>query len=65
MALKGNKQYIATETFETQDAFVQRGVTRVREGHPLLKAYPDWFAPVDEIPAHYETAASSPGAPRD
>lgn len=35
-----------------------RGVTRVREGHALLKAVPDYFEPVEDH-IHYEHGASA------
>lgn len=62
---KGNRQFIAVETFMTDNELVQQGITRVREGHELLKKYPEWFTPIDDVAPHYETAATSPGAPRD
>lgn len=42
-----------------------RGVTRVREGHALLAAVPDYFVPVDEE-IHYdvERATAAPGEKR-
>jgi len=55
--------FVATQSFVTQDADVTAGVTRIREGHPLLKRYPDWFAPVEDQHVHYdvETATAAPG----
>lgn len=42
-----------------------KGVTRVRAGHGLLKAVPDYFEPVDEA-VHYdvEKATAEPGEQR-
>lgn len=42
-----------------------KGITRVRAGHPLLKAVPDYFEPVDDS-VHYdlEQATASPGEKR-
>lgn len=58
--------YIATESGaceingETQIFVKQR--TRVREGHPLLKAVPDYFRPIDEMVDYdVETATAAPG----
>lgn len=42
-----------------------RGQTRIRAGHPLLKAVPDYFKPVEEN-VHYdvEAAVAAPGQKR-
>lgn len=42
-----------------------RNVTRVRAGHPLLRAVPDYFRPLDEL-IHYdvEQATAAPGEKR-
>ena len=42
-----------------------KGVTRIRAGHPLLEANPQYFEPVDES-VHYdiEHATSAPGEKR-
>jgi len=53
--------YVATQTFFTDTAHVIGGQTRVREGHPLLKAYPDWFVAVEDAPVHYEVEAATQG----
>ena len=60
-AKKQARVYVASETFVTDSASILAGHTRVREGHPLLKAYPNWFEPVDEAPVHYEVEAATQG----
>lgn len=41
------------------------GVTRVRAGHPLLKACPDYFSPVtDAVTYEVESASAAPGEKR-
>jgi hypothetical protein len=42
-----------------------KGVTRVREGHPLLKSVPEYFDPVENA-VHYdlEKATAGPGEKR-
>jgi hypothetical protein len=69
MAMKSDI-YVATESFSIPiDGVVQqihKGLTRVREGHPLLKAAPDYFAPIDTS-VHYEMeqATAAPGEKRN
>lgn len=47
--------YVATHTFNTvldgRRALITAGVTRVREGHPLLDANPGYFKVLD---VHYD-----------
>lgn len=58
--------YVATDSFVTvidgERIVVNRGKTRVREGHPLHKAAPSLFKPLD---VHYdvETARQEPVIP--
>jgi len=49
--------------FEGAMVVVHKGVTRVREGHELLRKYPDMFKPLD---VHYdvEDTTARPGAKR-
>jgi hypothetical protein len=61
--------YVATESGSCEVAgenhvFV-KGITRVRAGHPLLKAVPDYFKPI-ELEVHYdvEQATAAPGERR-
>ena len=59
--------YIATNSFAThvdgKRVMVRKGVTRVREGHQLLKDNPDRFKPID---VHYdvEQTTAAPGERR-
>lgn len=61
--------FVATESGSCEvkgETFVfVRNVTRVRAGHPLLKAVPDYFRPVEER-IHYdvEAATAAPGEKR-
>jgi hypothetical protein len=62
--------YIATETGVTapingvEYAF-QKGVTRVRAGHPLLTACPNYFEPdVSSVTYDVEQATAAPGERR-
>lgn len=47
-----NEIYIAVESgscdIKGESFTFARGVTRVRAGHPLLKAVPDYFEPIDD-----------------
>ena len=49
--------FVATETgtltVKDEQFEIRAGVTRVRAGHPLLKAHPAFFEPADEH-VHYE-----------
>lgn len=61
--------YVATETFATEingtPQVIHEGVTRVREGHDLLKRFPDWFAPADTgVDFDVEQATAAPGEKR-
>lgn len=61
--------YVATETFATEvegvSQVIHAGLTRVREGHSLLKAFPDYFAPVDtSVDYDVEQATAEPGVKR-
>ncbi len=58
--------YVATETFAIDGhRTITKNVTRVREGHPLLTQYPQFFRVAD---AHYEwdveQATAGPGEGR-
>lgn len=61
--------YVCTESGSTEiDGQVlpyTKGITRVRAGHPLLKAVPDRFEPID-LTVHYdvEQATAAPGERR-
>ena len=59
--------YIATMSFASEVGEATAGVTRVREGHEMLRRYPDWFMPVDEQSAlgDVESATAAPGEYRD
>lgn len=67
MAQNRGKVYVATETFATtiddEPVVVQKGVTRVREGHPLLAGREQMF---EELEVHYdvEQATAAPGERR-
>jgi hypothetical protein len=62
--------YIATETGVTAaidgvEYTFQKGVTRVREGHPLLRACPNCFAPdAESVTYDVEQATAAPGQKR-
>lgn len=65
----GGRVFVARESGSAevdgeQYSFV-KGVTRVREGHPLLKGREHVFSPVDEV-VHYEweSATAAPGEKR-
>lgn len=59
----GGALYVARESFSTEHegapVAIVKGVTRVREGHPILKGREDFF---ELIEPHFEVAA--PGEPR-
>jgi hypothetical protein len=59
--------FVATMSFDSEAGPAIAGVTRVREGHKLLKLYPDWFEPLDASPAYQdvEAATAAPGETRD
>lgn len=52
-----------SKRFQGADHTFNAGVTRVREGHPILKGIEHLFKPID---AHYdvETATAAPGESR-
>lgn len=61
--------YVATESvsgllFDGEPIDLRRGVTRVREGHPLLEAHPGYFR---ELDVHFdvEDATARPGQQRN
>lgn len=62
--------FIARESFSTDvDGIPQsitKGVTRVREGHPLLEQNPGYFERLDDSTVHFdvEEATKVPGAKR-
>ena len=60
-ATKGRRVYVANTTFVKDNLSVYGGVTRVREGHELLKQYPHLFDPVDDAPVHYDVEAATQG----
>jgi hypothetical protein len=61
--------YIATQSgasdVDGETYVFTKGSTRVRAGHPLLRAVPDYFEPVDDH-IHYdvEQATRAPGEKR-
>lgn len=61
--------YVATETFSADvdgtPQVIQKGITRVRRGHPLLKGREDLFAPIDlHVDYEVEQATAAPGEKR-
>lgn len=61
--------FVATESGSTEvkgETYVYvKNVTRVRAGHPLLKAVPTYFRPVeDRIHYDVEAASAAPGEQR-
>jgi hypothetical protein len=60
------RMYVATMSFASDIGDATAGLTRVREGHEMLKRYPDWFMPIDEQPAlgDVEAATAAPGETR-
>jgi hypothetical protein len=64
-----SRVFIATETFSTvvdgSPQVIHKGVTHVREGHPLLKRVPENFQPVDDtVQFDVEVASKAPGEKR-
>jgi hypothetical protein len=59
--------YVATMSFASESGDAIAGVTRIREGHKLLKMYPDWFEPLEGLPVsdEVEAATAAPGESRD
>jgi hypothetical protein len=61
--------YVATESGSAnvngEEILFTKGVTRVRQGHPLLKGRAQYFAKVDDS-VHYEweSATAAPGEKR-
>jgi hypothetical protein len=68
-AKKATEVYVATDSGSVEikgESYVFiRGVTRIRAGHPILKAVPDSFAPAEDQ-LHYDTeqATAAPGEKR-
>jgi hypothetical protein len=68
-AKKTEEVYIATQSgvaeIKGEPLVFTKGVTRVRHGHPLLKAIPEAFEPVNDH-VHYEVekATAAPGEKR-
>jgi len=66
---KSERVYVANESFACQidgkDYQIAKGITRVREGHPLLQANPQYFRPMEDN-VHYdvEQATAAPGEKR-
>lgn len=59
--------WVATETFfaEGETSPIRKGETRVRDGHPLLKKYADYFEPADSnVHFDVEQATAAPGEKR-
>lgn len=63
----GNDIYVANTAgalnFDGQEVVIQKGVTRVRAGHGLLKKYPQYFDPI-KIHFDVEQASARPGEQR-
>jgi hypothetical protein len=64
-----NQVYVATETFvcEVEGAVhtITKGRTRVRAGHPVYVANPQYFEPVDAgVQYDVEQATADPGSKR-
>lgn len=68
-AKKTDPIYIASETFACEldgdQIIVNKGITRVRHGHPLLNAYPGAFESLEEgVDFEVEQATAAPGEKR-
>lgn len=69
MPAKKTEIYVAIESgsveIKGETCVFVKNVTRVRAGHPLLKAVPDYFAEVEDA-VHYdvEQATAVPGEKR-
>jgi len=65
--MKSEQIYVANTTgfihLGDDDVKITRGVTRVRDGHPLLKAAPKFFDPIS-VDYDVEAATAAPGAKR-
>lgn len=65
--MKKDEIYVANESgsCEIKGEFYvfRKGETRVRGDHPILKAVPDYFEPVDQS-VSFETATAAPGEKR-
>ena len=59
---------VATESFskrfEGADHHFAKGVTRVREGHPILKGIEHLFEPLEGVHYDVEAASQAPGEVR-
>lgn len=60
--------YVARESFATEIDGIpyvfNKGRTRVRRGHEVLKRCPDYFEPLDVDAADIEAATNEPGGKR-
>lgn len=69
MAQDKGAVYVATDSgsanVDGHEIIFTKGVTRVRQGHPLLKGRSSLFAKVDDV-VHYEweAATAAPGEKR-
>ena len=67
--IAGGDIFVAKETgaveFDGAPVMVHKGITRVRQGHLLLKRHPEMFEPID-LSVHYEVeqATAAPGEKR-
>lgn len=68
-AKKGGKIYRANTTGSVQVGndvhAIYQNVTLVREGHPLLKAAPNFFEELTESAYNVEQATAAPGEERE